>query len=126
LLIDDNSVNQLVLRGMLLKLGYRVRTADCANTAIEQMKNQKFDAVLLDCHSPMSDGAVVCSRLREMPNAKDIPVLGIIATLERGDRDRYLAAGMTECMHRPVRFEELQSLLYSWLLAHKQSEQVGG
>lgn len=126
LLIDDNSVNQLVLRGMLLKLGYRVRTADCATTAIEQMQSEKFDAVLLDCHSPMTDGATICARLREVPRAKDIPVLGIVATLERSDRDRYMAAGMTECMHRPVRFEELQSLLHSWLLAHKQSEQVGG
>ncbi|WP_226506327.1 7TM diverse intracellular signaling domain-containing protein [Pseudomonas sp. MWU16-30317] len=126
LLIDDNSVNQLVLRGMLLKLGYRVRTADCANAAIEQMQSENFDAVLLDCHSPMTDGAVVCARLREVPRTKDIPVLGIVASLERSDRDRYLAAGMTECMHRPVRFEELQSLLHSWLLAHKQSEQVGG
>lgn len=126
LLIDDNSVNQLVLRGMLLKLGYRVRTADDVTSAIEQMHRERFDAVLLDCHSTHNDGAVICPRLREVPGAQEIPLLGIIATLERGDRDRYLAAGMTECMHRPVRFEELQSLLYNWLLAQKQDEQVSG
>jgi signal transduction histidine kinase/CheY-like chemotaxis protein len=126
LLIDDNSVNQLVLRGMLLKLGYRVRTADDAASALEQLRREHFDAVLLDCQAPMSDGSAICQRLRDVPGADQLPVLGIISTTQRGERDRYLAAGMTECLHRPVRFEELQSLLHSWLLAQKQSERVDG
>ena len=124
LLIDDNSVNQLVLRGMLLKLGYRVRTAEDAAAAIEQLEREQFDAVLLDCESPLHHGLAVCQCLREVPGAQDIPLLGIISTAQRGDRERYLAAGMTECMHRPVRFEELQSLLHGWLLASKQGEHV--
>ncbi|WP_213875432.1 hybrid sensor histidine kinase/response regulator [Pseudomonas sp. dw_358] len=124
LLVDDNSVNQLVLRGMLLKLGYRVRTAEDGLTALEWLQKDRFDAVLLDCHMLLTDAFATCRRLRELPGHSHIPVLAITSAQQRGDRERCMEAGMTECLSRPVRFEELQTLLHGWLLS--RAERAGG
>ncbi|WP_271410599.1 hybrid sensor histidine kinase/response regulator [Pseudomonas sp. Q1-7] len=116
LVVEDNAINQLVTRGMLLKLGYRVRTADNGAEALEQIRREKIDAVLLDCQMPVMDGFATCRALRAMPGCADLPVLAITAHSHSGDRERCLAAGMSDYMAKPVKFEELRALLNDWLL----------
>ncbi|MGV8190056.1 response regulator, partial [Pseudomonas aeruginosa] len=55
LVVEDNAINQLVTRGMLLKLGYRVRTADNGSEALELLARERPDGVLLDCQMPVMD-----------------------------------------------------------------------
>lgn len=124
LLLDDNSINQLVLRGMLLRLGYRVRTAEDGLTALEWLQRERFDAVVLDCQMALTDVYATCRRLRELPGYGHVPVLGITAAQNRSEREQCLTAGMTECIERPVRFEGLQSLLHSWLLGRNPGGQA--
>jgi signal transduction histidine kinase/CheY-like chemotaxis protein len=116
LVVEDNAINQLVTRGMLLKLGYRVRTADNGAEALEQIRREPIDAVLLDCQMPVMDGFATCRALRAMPGCVDLPVLAITAHSHSGDRERCLAAGMSDYMAKPVKFVELRSLLHDWLL----------
>ena len=116
LVVEDNAINQLVTRGMLLKLGYRVCTADNGAEALEQIRREPIDAVLLDCQMPVMDGFATCRALRAMPGCVDLPVLAITAHSHSGDRERCLAAGMSDYMAKPVKFDELRSLLHDWLL----------
>ncbi|MFC5697821.1 7TM diverse intracellular signaling domain-containing protein [Pseudomonas sp. GCM10022186] len=120
LVVEDNAINQLVTRGMLLKLGYRVRTADNGAEALEQLRREPIDAVLLDCQMPVMDGFATCRALRAMPGCADLPVLAITAHSHSGDRERCLAAGMSDYMAKPVKFEELRALLHDWLLCRQQ------
>ncbi|MCO6060043.1 response regulator [Pseudomonas sp. MOB-449] len=116
LVVEDNAINQLVTRGMLLKLGYRVRTADNGAEALEQLRREPMDAVLLDCQMPVMDGFATCRALRAIPGCADLPVLAITAHSHSGDRERCLAAGMSDYMAKPVKFDELRTLLHDWLL----------
>lgn len=116
LVVEDNAINQLVIRGMLLKLGYRVRTADNGAEAIELLRREPIDTVLLDCQMPVMDGFATCRAIRTLPRCADLPVLAITAHSHSGDRERCLAAGMSDYMAKPVKFEELQALLHDWLL----------
>lgn len=116
LVVEDNAINQLVIRGMLLKLGYRVRTADNGAEAIELLRREPVDAVLLDCQMPIMDGFATCRAIRTLPRCGDLPVLAITAHSHSGDRERCLAAGMSDYLPKPVKFEELQALLHDWLL----------
>ncbi|QRY81260.1 response regulator [Pseudomonas sp. PDNC002] len=116
LVVEDNAINQLVIRGMLLKLGYRVRTADNGAEAIELLRRETIDTVLLDCQMPVMDGFATCRAIRTLPGCGDLPVLAITAHSHSGDRERCLAAGMSDYMAKPVKFEELQMLLHDWLL----------
>lgn len=116
LIVEDNAINQLVTRGMLLKLGYRVRTADNGVEALEVLRSESIDAVLLDCQMPVMDGFATCRALRNLPGCAETPVLAITAHSHSGDRERCLAAGMSDYMAKPVKFLELQALLHDWVL----------
>lgn len=116
LIVEDNAINQLVTRGMLLKLGYRVRTADNGAEALELLRSESVDAVLLDCQMPVMDGFATCRALRALPGCAELPVLAITAHSHSGDRERCLAAGMSDYLAKPVKFEELRVLLHDWVL----------
>ncbi|MNF59500.1 Autoinducer 2 sensor kinase/phosphatase LuxQ [compost metagenome] len=116
LVVEDNAINQLVTRGMLLKLGYRVRTADNGAEALEVLRREPVDAVLLDCQMPVLDGFATCRALRFLPGCAELPVLAITAHSHSGDRERCLAAGMSDYLAKPVKFEALRGLLHDWVL----------
>ena len=119
LVVEDNAINQLVTRGMLLKLGYRVRTADNGAEALELLRSEVVDAVLLDCQMPVMDGFATCRALRGLPHCVELPVLAITAHSHSGDRERCLAAGMSDYLAKPVKFEELRMLLHDWVLCRE-------
>lgn len=116
LVVEDNAINQLVIRGMLLKLGYRVRTADNGSEALECLQRESVDALLLDCQMPVMDGFATCRALRLLPGCAELPVLAITAHSQSGDRERCLAAGMSDYLAKPVKFDELRVLLHEWVL----------
>ena len=119
LLVDDNSINQLVVRGMLLKLGYRVRTADSGRATLELLRRESFDAVLFDCQLPLVDGVSICCQLRALPGCAGLPVLAVVPSVER---EHCQTDGMTDYLSKPVKFEELQAALYRRVLCPKQGE----
>jgi CheY-like chemotaxis protein len=119
LLVDDNGINQLVVRGMLLKLGYRVRTADSGRLTLELLRRESFDAVLLDCQLPQLDGVSICCQVRALPGCAELPIL---AVTQGAERERCQAARMTDYLSKPVKFEELQAVLYRRVLCPKQGE----
>ncbi|PMX02089.1 hybrid sensor histidine kinase/response regulator [Pseudomonas sp. FW215-R2] len=105
LLVDDNSVNQLVMRGMLLKLGFRVRTADHGAAALEYLQREAFDAVLIDCQLPPLDGASLCCQIHDLPGCANLPVFVIALG---ADREHCASAGSIDYLSKPVKFEDLQ------------------
>ena len=119
LIVEDNAINQLVTRGMLLKMGYQVRTADNGAQALDVLRNEKIDAVLLDCQMPVMDGFATCRALRNLPGCQTLPVLAITAHSHSGDRERCLAAGMSDYLAKPVKFEQLNHLLHDWVLCRE-------
>ncbi|MBQ53753.1 MAG: hybrid sensor histidine kinase/response regulator [Pseudomonadaceae bacterium] len=116
LVVEDDPINQLVIRGMLLKLGYQVLTAGSGAEALEVLRRERIDGVLLDCQMPGMDGFAVCRALRQMPACQELPVLAVTAHSQAGDRDRCLAAGMSDYLAKPLNFEQLRQLLQAWLL----------
>lgn len=119
LLVDDNSINQLVLRGMLLKLGFRVRTADSGAAALDHLQRETFDAVLLDCQLPPSNGVSVCCQIRALPGCAELPVFMLAVSV---DRERCPKGALIDYLSKPVKFEDLQAALYRRVLCPKQGE----
>jgi two-component system, sensor histidine kinase LadS len=116
LIVEDNAINQLVLRGMLLKLGYQVRCADNGAAALDLLRYESVDALLLDCQMPGMDGFATCRALRLLPGCSELPVLAVTAHSHSGDRERCLAAGMSDYLTKPLKFDTLQVVLHDWLL----------
>jgi CheY-like chemotaxis protein len=119
LLIDANSLNQLVMRGMLLKLGFRVRTADNGSAALDHLQRETFDAVVLDSQLPPMDGLSVYCRIRAVPGCAELPVFVVALG---ADRESCPTGAVFDYLSKPVKFEDLQAALYRRVIGQGQGE----
>ena len=119
LLVDENTVNQLVIRGMLLKLGFQVRTADNGPAALDFLQREAFDAVLLDCQLPPFNGVCVSNQIRTLAGCAELPIFIIALSV---DREHCVASAYTDYLSKPVKFEDLQAALQRRVLGFEQGE----
>ncbi|WP_460120602.1 7TM diverse intracellular signaling domain-containing protein [Pseudomonas sp. S2_C03] len=119
LLVDENDINQLLMRGMLLKLGFRVRTADDGVAALDFLQRETFDAVLLDSELPQMNGVSLCCQIHALPGCEQVPVFMMVLN---GDRERCVTGDLIEALSKPVKFEDLQAAMYRRVLCPQQGE----
>ena len=118
LLAEDNPVNQMVATKMLEKIGVQCVIANNGVEALQQLRENHFDAVLMDCQMPEMDGFEATGHLREKEKQEDsdrLPVIAMTANVMEGDRERCLQAGMDDYLGKPVKLEELRQKLRHWL-----------
>ena len=115
LLVEDNPVNQSVIEAMLRSLGLDVSVAHDGLQAVEQVRQQPFAAVLMDCRLPQVDGYEATRRIRLLPACGQLPIIALTANALQGDRERCMAAGMNDYLSKPFRRTELQRVLQRWL-----------
>jgi signal transduction histidine kinase/ActR/RegA family two-component response regulator len=118
LLVEDNPVNEMVARKMLEKLGLDSVTAANGQEALDMLESESVDVVLMDCQMPEMDGFEATQHLRErekISGARALPVIAMTANVMEGDRERCLQAGMNDYLGKPVRMDELESMLHRWL-----------
>nr|WP_314490611.1 response regulator [uncultured Pseudomonas sp.] len=115
LLVEDNPVNQLVAKGMLVKLGCQVQVAANGVEALECLETQAFDLVLMDCNMPVMDGYEATRRIRQLACGSELPVVALTANALPEERERCRAAGMDDYLAKPFRREQLHALIERWL-----------
>lgn len=115
LLVEDNPVNQSVIEAMLRSLGLQVQVAQDGLEALERVGQQRFAAVLMDCRLPHLDGYEATRRIRQLPGCQALPIIALTANALQGDRERCMAAGMSDYLSKPFRRSELQRILQRWL-----------
>jgi two-component system sensor histidine kinase/response regulator len=114
LLVEDSPVNREVASGMLEALGCKVETASDGGVGVEQALSWGFDAVLMDCQMPLMDGFEATQRIRAAEAAsgrKAMPIIALTANALQGDRERCLAAGMSDFISKPFTIKKLQAAL---------------
>jgi len=112
LLAEDNSVNQLVARQMLRKLGCRADVAANGNEVLAAFKQRTYDIVLMDVQMPELSGFEVTARLRaSLPDSEQPWIIAITANALKGDRDACLTAGMDDYVSKPLRLADLEGAL---------------
>jgi signal transduction histidine kinase len=123
LLVEDNPVNQMVAKKMLEKLGLDLTLAGNGKEALQKIEEEEIDVVLMDCQMPEMDGFEATRLLREREHAANVqcvPVIAMTANVMEGDREKCLQAGMDDYLGKPVRLEELETVLRRWLLGSPQ------
>jgi PAS domain S-box-containing protein len=115
LVVEDNSVNQLVATGMLSALGHAADTADDGLAALEALARTSYDLVLMDVQMPRMDGyeATRALRARESDDDRTL-VIAMTANAVAGERERCLEAGMDDFLTKPVDLDELNRTLARW------------
>ena len=103
LVTDDNSLNRKIISMMLKPLGCEITEAANGQDALDALAAQTFDLVLLDAHMPVMDGVEAIRRIRISHEPwRTLPVIALTADAMAGDREKYLALGMSEYLSKPV------------------------
>jgi len=101
LIVDDNSVNRIVLSRYISKLGYQATLAENGRQALEKLQSEPFDLVLLDVQMPEMDGYQVLEHLKADPRLRDIPVIMISAVEELESVVRCIELGAQDYLPKP-------------------------
>ena len=115
LVVDDQAINRKLMQRLLTRMGHRVRLASDGAQAVEAVRQQAPDLILMDLHMPVLDGLQATQAIRELPApANAVPIVALTADAFRETRDRMLAGGMDGFLAKPLELPALQDLL----LAH--------
>lgn len=115
LLAEDNPVNQMVMLKMLNKLGYQADVAANGKEVLCCLEQQPYDLILMDVQMPEMDGFETARAIRKHWASADQPkIIAITAYTLKGDREKCLDAGMDDYISKPVKLEELKSVLESY------------
>ncbi|MEY4194569.1 MAG: hypothetical protein RLZZ226_937 [Pseudomonadota bacterium] len=119
LLVEDNSVNQMLAKALLGKLGLTVVLAEDGRKAVEQLRNTPgdFDIVLMDIQMPEMDGYEATRLIRSELGLVDLPIVALTAHATHEERNRCLAAGMNDHLPKPFSKQALADTLSKWLAA---------
>lgn len=103
LVAEDNMVNQAVVRAMLERAGHRIDIVGNGLEAVSAVARAPYDLILMDVQMPEMDGITATKRLRATQEADNpIPIIALTANAMKGDRERYLEAGMTDYVSKPI------------------------
>ena len=105
-LVEDNPDNRLLVRVILEPL-YLVTEYESGFAALDGLRQQRPDLVLLDMSLPEMDGAEVLRKIREDTNLRDLPIIALTAHAMSGDREKFLAQGFNDYVAKPILDENL-------------------
>ncbi|GLP97262.1 hybrid sensor histidine kinase/response regulator [Paraferrimonas sedimenticola] len=121
LLVEDNAINQELARELLEQKGVQVVGAEHGGRALEAVRNQEYDLILMDCQMPQMDGYQATRAIREMPGMADIPIIAMTANAMVADRDKAFSAGMNDYITKPLDVNQLFSCLGKWFSRYRPS-----
>jgi signal transduction histidine kinase/FixJ family two-component response regulator len=123
LVAEDTPANQIVARAMLEKLGHRVQLVADGTEAVAAAHSGTFDLILMDVQMPAMDGYEATRRIRKLdgPSAS-LPIIALTAFAQVSDREKAIAAGMTDHISKPIRVDELDAAIERNLPAGEAAE----
>ncbi len=111
LLVEDNVLNQKLICLNLVKFGYLVDIANNGQEALDMIKTNRYDLVIMDLMMPIMDGLEATTEIRkyEANLSYSTPIIGLTANTFDADREKCLKHGMDEYMAKPF---ELDLFMY--------------
>jgi PAS domain S-box-containing protein len=114
LVVEDERINSLALKGLLERLGHAATCADTGQEGLALLAEKPFDVVLMDIQMPDMDGLAVTARIRNHDGSRfdpGLPVVAVTAHAMDGHRESFLAAGMDDYLAKPVLLPDLARVL---------------
>jgi CheY-like chemotaxis protein len=127
LLAEDNKIIQMALRQVVEQLGASCVTVSNGKEVMSSLEAGGFDVVLMDVQMPEMDGVEATRAIRKSESGRidpSIPIIGLTAYAMEGDRERFLRAGMNDCVFKPMEDEELHDAIKRLVTARLNSNPI--
>jgi signal transduction histidine kinase/ligand-binding sensor domain-containing protein/DNA-binding response OmpR family regulator len=120
LVAEDNLFNRQLIQGVLGKLGYTPELVENGLEALEKVKVESFDLVLMDVQMPQMDGLTASQEIRAL-NIRQPTIIAMTAEAQESDRQSCLQAGMDDYVSKPIQLDKLVAILRTWAIARSPS-----
>ncbi|HAC33275.1 MAG TPA: hypothetical protein DCF45_02025, partial [Gammaproteobacteria bacterium] len=124
LVVEDNRINQQVLRDLLEICAAEVAVAANGAEAVRMATEGDFSLILMDMQMPDMDGFQATRMLRRIPRLQELPIIAITAMALAGDRERCLDAGMNDYLSKPIVPEHFYRVVGRWIEAAPSNSQA--
>jgi signal transduction histidine kinase/DNA-binding response OmpR family regulator len=110
LIVEDNQLNQDLMQQLLTSWNLHFKIARDGFQALEYLRKESFNLILMDIQMPEMDGYTATQKIRNELNIQ-IPIIALTAHVLAGERERCLSAGMNEYLPKPIREQNLRALI---------------
>lgn len=124
LLVEDNTANQRLATQILQKLGHVVDVAGNGVEAINSVRNRPYDLILMDINMPEMGGIEATRRIRQLGSQPiETPIVALTANAMKGDKEKYIQAGMNDYLSKPIVMKDLRTKIAFW--THQDESDLG-
>lgn len=103
LLVEDYKHSQIIVTRLLKKNNFEsIVVVENGAEAVDQVKKQKFDLILMDMQMPVMNGFEATEKIRQLKEYKDTPIIALTAFAMKGDREKCIDAGATDYIPKPI------------------------
>ena len=111
LVVEDNKANQLLMSMLLDDFGLDAEIANDGLEAIEAVKKSQFDLILMDENMPNMNGIEATKQIRALKDIEQIPIIAVTANALKGDKEKFIEAGMDDYLPKPIDAKDLQNII---------------
>ncbi len=122
LVVEDNELNQMVAKGLLEYNGASVAIANHGKEALEILRNETIDCVLMDIQMPVMDGLGATQMIRANAQWADLLIIAVTANADHQYKDLCRSVGMNDFLTKPINPELLVNTLLKWLVPKRDSK----
>jgi len=115
MLVEDNLINQKVAVEVLGRAGIEPDIMNNGKEAVDSLSEKTYDIILMDVQMPVLNGIDATIKIREQYSLQKLPIIAMTANAMKGDREICLKAGMNDYVTKPIKQEDLFSVLDRWL-----------
>jgi len=125
LVVEDNIINQKLIKQILIKYGIEVDLAKNGLEAFDKVKSIKYDLILMDIQMPVMDGIEATQEIlnyEKEENLEHTPIVALTANALKGDREKFLNQGLDDYLSKPIESSELLFILKKFLNQRVEEE----
>ncbi len=115
LLVEDNLINQKLVKLILSKRGFKVSVADNGIEAIKMLEDNFFDIIFMDIQMPKMSGDEATKLIRKNPKYDNLPIIAMTANVMPYDKEKSLATGMNDYITKPIEIKQLIDTINKWI-----------
>ena len=115
MVVEDNEKNRKLMRVVLKAKGYNIIEATTGEEALNLLKNQKPDIILMDIQLPGIDGLTLIKQIKASVITKDIPIIAVTAYAMKGDEQKILDTGCNAYVSKPINTQELPLIVEKYI-----------